>query len=109
MGTSKQRNKEGEREAIVEGEKSSDDDDGDDDDDNDKMDDNNKTDNKIPNPFQSYTNLEICNWLVEHPNILQLANQMLEMNESSFDTSAVTLPSSTSSSSKITDVSIKSV
>lgn len=77
-----------------------------DDDGTEKVDDNDKADKTdkaktIPKQFQSYKNLDICNWLVNNPHILQLANQMLEMNESSLDT-----PSSTSASSGSGDVSI---
>lgn len=71
---------------------------------NDKMDKMNKT-KMIPEQFQSYKNLEICNWLVNNPHILRLANQMLEMNESSLDTPDMT-PSSTSAFSSSGDVSI---
>jgi len=49
--------------------------------------------------------LKLCNWLVDHPHILKLANQMLEVNNS-FSESSSSLPSS--SSSEIADVSIKS-
>jgi hypothetical protein len=92
------------------GEKSSDDNGNDDDDD--KTDKTEKMDKikliLIPEQFQSGTNLEICNWLVAHPHILQLANQMLEMNkldESSLDMSIV-ISSSSGDSGEITDVSI---
>lgn len=44
---------------------------------------------------------------MDHPHILKLANQMLEMNKSFSESSSSSLPSSTSS--EITDVSIKSV
>ncbi|CAB4398581.1 unnamed protein product [Rhizophagus irregularis] len=47
------------------------------DDDNDKL----GTAKTIPDPFQFCTKLDICNWLVKNPEILQLAN---EMNESSY-------------------------
>lgn len=104
------------------GEKSSDDNGDDDDDDKTEEMDNNdnmgKMDDKIktiPEQFQSCTNLEICNWLVTHPHILRLANQMLEMSkldEPSLDTSIVASSSTSSSSGNsggITDVSIKSI
>lgn len=95
------------------GEKSSEDNGDDDDDKTEKID----KIKPIPEQFQSCTNLEICNWLVVHPHILRLANQMFEMNkldESSLDTSIVTLSSTSSSSGDsggitITDVSIKSI
>ena len=36
----------------------------------------------ILNQFKHCTKLlKICNWLVAHPDILRLANQMLEMNK----------------------------
>ena len=36
----------------------------------------------ILNQFKNCTKpLKICNWLVAHPDILRLANQMLEMNK----------------------------
>lgn len=98
----RERNKnQGNREAVEEvSEKSSDDDSDDGDDDNEPV---AKTDDhKNPEIFQSKSNLEIITWLVSHPEILQLANQMVEMNKT--DESLVT-----SSSSKITDVSIKSI
>ena len=94
------------------GEKSSEDNSDDDDDKTEKID----KIKPIPEQFQSCTKLEICNWLVVHPHILRLANQMFEMNkldESSLDTSIVTLSFTSSSSGDsggitITDVSIKS-
>lgn len=93
---SRQRNREGDREVVKEvREKSSDDDSDDDDDDNERVDDHNK-----PEVFQSMSNLEICTWLVSHPDILQLANKMSEISKT--DESLVT-----SSSSNISDVSIK--
>jgi len=52
-------------------------------------------DHKKPEVFQSKSNLEIVAWLVDHPEILRLA---LEMNNTDV---------AISSSSKITDVSIK--
>ena len=103
------------------GEKSSDDNGDYDDDKTEEMDNNDKMgkmDDKIktiPEQFQSYSNLEICNWLVSHPHILRLANQMLEMSKSdepSLDTSIVASSSTSSSSGNsggITDVSIKSI
>ncbi|GBC40033.2 uncharacterized protein OCT59_012174 [Rhizophagus irregularis] len=37
----------------------------------------------VPPQFESMTNqLQICNWLVDHPDILQLATQMLNMKDS---------------------------
>ncbi len=83
--------------------------------DDDKNDDNN-TDDKISDQLKSCTSfLEICNWLVDHPHILRLANQMLEMkmkksfsDESSLDMGN-TLPSTEISSTEITNVSIKSI
>jgi hypothetical protein len=49
---------------------------------------------EIPPQFESATNqLQICNWLVAHPNILKLANDMLAAS------SASTSSTSTSSSS----------
>jgi TATA-binding protein-associated factor Taf7 len=102
MKKSKNSNKEAaesaDKEVIVVNEKrSNDDDDDDDDDDNDNDDDDeSKTeDHKKPEVFQSKSNLEIVAWLVDHLEILRLA---LEMNNTDV---------AISSSSKITDVSIK--
>ena len=84
------------KEVIVVNEKrSNDDDDDDDDDDNDDDDESKTEDHKKPKVFQSKSNLEIVAWLVDHPEILRLA---LEMNNTDV---------AISSSSKITDVSIK--
>jgi len=33
--------------------------------------------------------LQICNWLVNHPNILQMATQMLNMKDGASSTPAV--------------------
>jgi hypothetical protein len=101
MSRKRNRNHEGDREVVEEAREKSSDDDSDDDDDN-----NNETvgkmdDHKKPEVFQSKSDLEIVTWLVDHPDILRLANQMSEMNKT--DESLVA-----SSSSKITDVSIKS-
>ena len=53
--------------------------------------------------FQLKSNSEIVTWLVSHPEILQLANRMVEINK--MDESLIT-----SSSSKLPDVrSIKSI
>jgi hypothetical protein len=95
MKKSKNSNKEAaesaDKEVIVVNEKRSNDDDDDDDDD-----DASKTENhKKSEVFQSKSNLEIVAWLVDHPEILRLA---LEMNNTDV---------AISSSSKITDVSIK--
>lgn len=92
MKKSKNSNKEAaesaDKEVIVVNEKRSNDDDDDDD--------ASKTeDHKKPKVFQSKSNLEIVAWLVDHPEILRLA---LEMNNTDV---------AISSSSKITDVSIK--
>jgi hypothetical protein len=51
-----------------------------DDDDDDEGDDNGEEADEIPEQFRNHTKLEIVNWLVKHPDILRLAN---EMNESS--------------------------
>jgi hypothetical protein len=88
----------GDKEVVeVINEKSSDDDndcDDDDDDDDDEL--VGKTeDHKKPEVFQSKSTLEIVAWLIDHPEILRLA---LEMNKTDV---------AISSSSKITDVSIK--
>jgi hypothetical protein len=96
MKKSKSSNKEAaesaDKEVIVVNEKRSNDDDDDDDEDDDES----KTeDHKKPEVFQSKSNLEIVAWLVDHPEILRLA---LEMNNTDV---------AISSSSKITDVSIK--
>lgn len=102
---SRERNRnQGDREVVEEAsEKNSDDNGDDDDDDNEPV---SKTgerdDHRKPEMFQSKSNMEIVTWLVSHPEILRLANQMVEMNET--DESLVT-----SSSSKVTDVSIKSI
>jgi hypothetical protein len=89
-----QRSHEGDREIVKEvREKGTSDDDSNDDDD--EVDDYNK-----PKVFQSMTNLQICTWLVSHPDILQLANKMSEMSKPG--ESLIT-----SSSNNITDVSIK--
>jgi hypothetical protein len=100
MKKSKNSNKEAaesaDKEVIVVNEKRSNDDDDDDDEDDDDDDDASKTeDHKKPEVFQSKSNLEIVAWLVDHPEILRLA---LEMNNTDV---------AISSSSKITDVSIK--
>ncbi|CAB5380885.1 unnamed protein product [Rhizophagus irregularis] len=42
----------------------------------------------IPEQFESLTNLEICNWLIKHPQILNLANQMMTAENTSPDVSA---------------------
>jgi len=49
--------------------------------------------------------LQICNWLVNHPNILQMAIQMLNMKDGDGLSSAPSAPEHTSSnvSVKITD------
>ncbi|GBC30016.2 hypothetical protein GLOIN_2v1849363 [Rhizophagus irregularis DAOM 181602=DAOM 197198] len=97
MKKSKNSNKEAaesaDKEVIVVNEKRSNDDD--DDDDNDDDDESKTEDHKKPEVFQSKSNLEIVAWLVDHPEILRLA---LEMNNTDV---------AISSSSKITDVSIK--
>jgi hypothetical protein len=97
MKKSKNSNKEAaesaDKEVIVVNEKRNDDDD--DDDDNDDDDESKTEDHKKPEVFQSKSNLEIVAWLVDHPEILRLA---LEMNNTDV---------AISSSSKITDVSIK--
>lgn len=94
VSSDEQRNHEGDREVVKEvREKGTSDDDSNDDDD--EVDDYDK-----PEVFQSMSNLEICTWLVSHQEILQLANKMVEIGKS--DESLVT-----SSSSNITDVSIK--
>jgi hypothetical protein len=102
---SRQRNHEGDREVVKEVREKSSDGDGDDDDDNNERvyDDNDERvdDYNKPEVFQSMSKLEICTWLVSHPDILQLANKMSEMSKP--DESLVT-----SSSSSFTDVSIKS-
>ena len=51
-----------------------------DDDDDDEGDDNGEEADEIPEQFRKHSKLEIVNWLVKHPDILRLAN---EMNESS--------------------------
>jgi uncharacterized protein YacL len=89
-----QRSHEGDKEVVKEvREKGTSDDDSNDDDD--EVDDYNK-----PKVFQSMSNLQICTWFVSHPDILQLANKMSEMSKPG--ESPIT-----SSSSNITDVSIK--
>ncbi|GBB92278.1 hypothetical protein RclHR1_19950006 [Rhizophagus clarus] len=50
------------------------------DDDDDERDDNGEEADEISEQFQKHSKLEIVNWLVKHPDILRLAN---EMNESS--------------------------
>jgi ABC-type Zn2+ transport system substrate-binding protein/surface adhesin len=69
-----------------------DDDDNDDDDNNEPVD---KTDHEKPKVFQSKTNLEIAIWLVGHPDILRLANEMNNKTDESL---------ATLSASKITEV-----
>ncbi|GET01099.1 hypothetical protein GLOIN_2v1786777 [Rhizophagus clarus] len=51
-----------------------------DDDDDDEGDDNGEEADEIPEQFRKHSKLEIVNWLIKHPEILRLAN---EMNESS--------------------------
>jgi hypothetical protein len=45
----------------------------------------------IPQQFETMNKLQICNWLIQHPNILHLSNEMLAAN--------APLTSSTSSTS----------
>ena len=64
----------------------------------------------ILNQFKNCTKpLKICNWLVAHPDILRLANQMLEMNKpldmSNDNIDGIKL-SENSSSPEISNVSI---
>ncbi|EXX65947.1 hypothetical protein RirG_128460 [Rhizophagus irregularis DAOM 197198w] len=79
----RQKHNESEKEVIVEedvrdkSEEEEEEEEDDDDDDNDKL----GVAKTIPDPFQFCTKLDICNWLVKNPEILQLAN---EMNESSY-------------------------
>ena len=107
MSRKKSKNQ-GDREAeeVVEvvSEKSSDDDSNDDDDGNELV--SKAKDHRKPKVFQSKTKLEIVTWLVENPDILRLANEMLEMNKP--NESPIT-SSSSSSTSKIIGVSTKSI
>lgn len=89
----------GDREVVEEVNEKSSDDDSDDDDDDDNEPVGEIEDHKKPEVFQSKSNLEIISWLVAHPDILRLANQVLETDK----TDVVT-----SSSNNITSVSIKS-
>ena len=55
---------------------------------------------EIPPQFEAATNqLQICNWLVAHPNILKLANDMLAASTASPSSTSSTSTSSTSPSS----------
>ncbi|GES95909.1 trinucleotide repeat-containing gene 6C protein [Rhizophagus clarus] len=55
----------------------------------------------VPPQFESITNqLQICNWLVENPAILQLATQMLNMKDTSQLALAVHASSASSASSE---------
>lgn len=91
MRINKQKNNESEREEEDKSDEGDegDEDDGDDGDDGEDEDDDDEKINKvddnekkpIPEQFRSRTKLEICTWLVEHPDILRLAN---EMNEASY-------------------------
>lgn len=65
---------------VEEGVRDKSDEDYDDDDGDDEGDDNGEEGDEIPEQFRYHTKLEIVNWLVKHPDILRLAN---EMNESS--------------------------
>src|SRR6266513_1876560 len=59
---------------------------------------------EIPPQFEAATNqLQICNWLVAHPNILKLANDMLAASTASTSTSS-TSPSSVSDNVSTRDI-----
>ena len=62
---------------------------------------------EIPPQFEAATNqLQICNWLVTHPNILKLANDMLAASTAS---TSSTSTSSTSPSSVSDNVSTRDI
>src|SRR2546429_5716242 len=62
---------------------------------------------EIPPQFEAATNqLQICNWLVAHPNILKLANDMLAASTAS---TSSTSTSSTSPSSVSDNVSTRDI
>lgn len=55
----------------------------------------NKDKKSVPVQFEGFTNkLEVCTWLVERPNILQLANKMLDAKRSSLDVTSDGFPES---------------
>lgn len=55
----------------------------------------NKDKKSVPVQFEGFTNkLEVCTWLVERPNILQLANKMLDAKMSSLDVTSDGFPES---------------
>ena len=87
----------GDRLVVEEVSEKSSDNDSDDGDDDDNEASAKTDDHKKPEMFQQKSNSEIVTWLVSNPEILRLANQMVETNES------------LGTSSKITDVSIKSI
>jgi hypothetical protein len=52
---------------------------------------------EIPLQFRKMTNkLQICNWLVNHPDILKLSNEMLVKSKSSSSDPISSIPSSIS-------------
>jgi len=87
----------GNREVVEEVSEKSSDNDSDDDNGDDNEAAAKTDDRKKPEMFQSKSNSEIVTWLVSHPEILRLANQMVEINKT--DESLIT-----SSSSKLPDV-----
>lgn len=43
----------------------------------------------MPSQFEDITNqLQVCNWLVDHPDILRLANQMLSSKSQDIGTTS---------------------
>ena len=59
--------------------------------------------NEIPAVFSKMDNsLEVCNWLVKHPHILQLANKMLAASSLPLTEMPLTGSSNESSSSDTT-------
>src|SRR6266516_6737873 len=65
---------------------------------------------EIPHQFEAATNqLQICNWLVAHPNILKLANDMLAASTASTSSTSSTSTSSTSPSSVSDNVSTRDI
>lgn len=57
---------------------------------------------EIPPQFEAATNqLQICNWLVAHPNILKLANEMLAASSASTSSTSTLSTSSSSVSDNV--------
>ncbi|PKC56589.1 hypothetical protein RhiirA1_473781 [Rhizophagus irregularis] len=58
-----------------------------------KEQDDNYSDPPVPPQFELMTNkLQICNWLVNNPDILQLANQMLNMKDGTSQSAPAPVP-----------------